>query len=180
MIIGLTGMPGSGKTTIAKYLKEKYNFSLVSMSDAVKEKMKSESVEINNDSLRSFSQGLRDKFGMDIAARLTVDYIKHRTDNICIDGIRGPDEIRYFKEHMDGRFYVIGLVSESETRYERLMDRGRADDPHTVEGLKERDQKEIRFGIPEALKIVDFTVSNTASIRELEEKIDSIINSIKG
>ena len=81
---------------------------------------------------------------------------------------------------MDGRFYVIGLVSESETRYERLMDRGRADDPHSVEGLKERDQKEIRFGIPEALKIVDFTVSNTTSIRELEEKIDSIINSIKG
>ncbi len=180
MIIGFTGMPGSGKSDASLYLKEHHNFSIVNMGEVVRRTMNEKGIKITNESLRAFSGQLRDEMGRDATAKLTADFLLKLHGNICIDGIRGPEEVAYFKKVLDGkRFYLIAITAPDDIRYKRLAERGRYDDPHTLKGLKERDEKEKGFGVEAAMKMADIVISNTQSPTFFHEDLDKMIVKLK-
>ncbi|MGC8538024.1 MAG: nucleoside monophosphate kinase [Candidatus Micrarchaeia archaeon] len=177
MILGLTGMPGSGKTTVADYLRDKYRFSIINMGDVVRNAMSAEGLEINSESLREFSENMRKAYGYAAIAQMTVKVIgnKYKGKRLCIDGIRSPWEIRYFKDTLNGEFIMLAIDCPTEIRYSRLLARSRKDDPQTKEGLSKRDEKEEEFGVLEAIKLADFKLSNTSTIEALYRDLDMVL-----
>ncbi|MGC8662687.1 MAG: AAA family ATPase [Candidatus Micrarchaeia archaeon] len=176
MIICITGMPGSGKSLAANYLIEK-GFEAVEMGDFVREKMKTEGIEITNKNIRDYALYLRKKFGKEIVAKLTINRIKGKNKNIVIVGVRSRIEIDYFKKNL-GNFYVIALTAPKRLRYKRLKERGRTDDIYTIDEFNYREEKEKKYGMMSAIKSADFVISNTASQKELKKSIDAVIASI--
>ena len=174
IVIGITGMPGSGKSLAAQYLVRK-GFEKVEMGDIIREEMRKKKIKITNKSIREFSLLLRKKFGNEVVARLTLRELRKKKGNIVIVGLRGVGEIEYFRKRLK-HFYVIALVAPKLLRYKRLRARGRKDDPKNIKEFEFREAKEKRYGIEGAIRNADFIVSNTASAKQLKRDLDFLLN----
>ena len=75
-VIGISGLPGSGKNLISTKASEK-GFIVVHMGDCVRE----ESLKRNEDS-RVTAVKLREEYGKYVVANLTIQKIKELTRNI--------------------------------------------------------------------------------------------------
>jgi dephospho-CoA kinase len=173
VVIGITGMPGSGKSLAAQYLVRK-GFEKAEMGDVIREEMRKKKIRITNKSIREFSLLLRKKFGNEVVARLTLRELRKKKGNIVIVGLRGVGEIEYFRKRLK-HFYVIALVAPKLLRYKRLRARGREDDPKNIKEFEFREAKEKRYGIYGAIRNADFVVSNTASVKQLKRDLDSLL-----
>jgi dephospho-CoA kinase len=169
LVLGLTGMPGSGKSIVAEFLKQK-GFRIFEMGDVIRSMMKKKGIEITNHSLREFSLNLRRRYGNDIVAKESVKQLKKMKGNVVISGVRSINEMRYFKKSIP-ELILIALVAPKQTRFQRLKKRKRSDDPQTLKEFDYREEKETVYGIPRAVKMADLIVSNAGSIKELNASI---------
>src|SRR3990167_8089786 len=96
MIIGFTGTFGSGKTTIANYLKSK-NFNYITLSDLVREEAQKQNLPIEREILQNVGNEMRRLNGNGYWAELAVKRI-NLNENWVIDGIRNPGEIKVLKK----------------------------------------------------------------------------------
>ena len=176
VVLGITGMPGSGKSLAAQYLVRK-GFKKVEMGDVVRKEMRRKKIRITNRSIREFSLLLRKKFGNNVVAKLALRELRKKKGNIVIVGLRGVGEIKYFRKRLK-HFYVIALVAPKLLRYKRLRVRGREDDPKNMKEFEFREAKEKRYGIEGPIRNADFVVSNTTSIKQLKSDLDFLLDYI--
>ncbi len=170
LVLGLTGMPGSGKSVVAEFLG-KNGFRIFEMGDVIRGMMRKKRIVITNHSLREFSLDLRKKYGNDIVAKESVKQIKKLKGNVVISGVRSINEMKYFKKSMP-EIVLVAIVAPKHTRFMRLKKRRRTDDPKTLKEFDYREEKERAYGIPRAVKIADLIVSNSGTVRELKKNIE--------
>ncbi|MBR5504215.1 MAG: AAA family ATPase [Methanobrevibacter sp.] len=169
-VIGVTGLPGSGKSIIFDTAKEK-GAIVVSMGDIVREK----AAERGEDSTTT-ARKLREEHGQYIVAKLTVEKIKKILEEekedkiILIEGIRSPYEIEMFDANFD-EFTSVSIYASPKTRFERIVRRGRADDSDVYEDFRDRDQQELGFGIGEIIATADYLIKNEGTIEEAKEEV---------
>lgn len=178
-VIGISGLPGSGKNLISTKASEK-GFIVVNMGDCVRE----ESLKRNEDS-RVTAVKLREEYGKYVVANLTIQKIKELTRNIddlsnkviIVEGIRSPYEVNLFKSHFDD-FKILSVFSSPQIRFERLKLRKRKDDSVDYKIFEKRDKDELDFGIGTVIATSDFLIINESSIESYENKIDNFLNKI--
>ena len=81
IIIGLIGSIASGKGTVAKYLKEKYQAETFKFSKILRDMLKRAYLDQNRDNLIKISLALREAFGQDILAKIIsreLDFINDK------------------------------------------------------------------------------------------------------
>ncbi|MBO3798168.1 MAG: nucleoside monophosphate kinase [Thermoproteota archaeon] len=170
-LILISGMPGSGKTTVAKLIGE-HGFTVVSMGDAVREEAETRGVGGDIVSMSRFMVELRRELGNDAVARLVEKRIEKSDSRIIVvDGLRSLREAEYFKSkgYSITRIAVLAPVS---LRYSRLSNRGRLDDPETLRELEERDRVELSVGLGEVLALSDVYILNDGSLEDLKEAVE--------
>ncbi|MHA1799412.1 MAG: AAA family ATPase [Candidatus Helarchaeota archaeon] len=173
-VFALVGMPGSGKTEATLILK-KLNIPVVVMGDRIREEMNKLNIEINSKNMREFMINLREKEGMDVIARKCLSKINElNSEYVVIDGLRNPEEVDFFKKHLEN-FKVISILASPEIRYQRLMQRKREDDSLDINLLKERDQKELSVGIGKVIEQADFRILNEGTKENLINEFKRII-----
>ena len=169
-VLGVTGMPGSGKSIFLDTAIEK-SAIVVSMGDIIREK----AAERGEDT-GTTARKIREEFGQYIVSELTVERIKEilKEDNganfILVDGIRSPYEIEMFKENFDN-FSSVSVFASAKTRFERLVLRGRADDPETYDDFLVRDKRELGFGLGEVIATADYLLVNEDSLEDFQEQV---------
>ena len=170
-VLGVTGMPLSGKTTVARIL-ERNGYTVVDMGDVVRKEMKNRGVPSEN--VAGFVNGQREDNGMDAIAELTIPYLKEamaRSDRIVITGMRGWSEKQRFEEFLDESFEVVAVWASRETRKRRREERMRKED---IEGQEfhERDLREIDNGMAKLMALSDsIIVNDDKSLDELEKEV---------
>ncbi|ADC47074.1 dephospho-CoA kinase CoaE [Methanobrevibacter ruminantium M1] len=173
-VIGVTGLPGSGKSILFDTAEEK-GALVVCMGDLVREK----AAERGEDS-GTTARKLREEFGQYIVAELTIERIKEILEKdkdakiILVDGIRSPYEIELFKESFDN-FISVSIYASPQTRFERLVLRNREDDPEVYEDFLVRDNREIGFGIAEVVATADYMLNNECSLEEFKQSVADFI-----
>jgi dephospho-CoA kinase len=171
LIVCLTGMPGSGKSTVAKFLKE-YGFSLVTMGDVVREEAKRSHIELTDTNLGNLMVKMRSDMGPGAIAYLIkgeIEKIKTtlKSTNFVVDGIRSLSEVEILKTV--GSVRLLSIHASTKTRFEHLKIRARDDAPLTVQDFENRDQRELLVGISEAIALSDEVLSNNSlTIGELK------------
>ena len=126
--------------------------------------------KFDKDIIGKLAKKLREEYGEDAVANLLVKNIlyKEQDGEIIIDGIRSPREIDVFKEYFD--VVVVGVIASRATRYERILLRKRRDDIGEIDEFMEREEREIAFGIMDALFRSDIYFFNEGIDRETAEK----------
>ena len=164
LIVCLTGMPGSGKTTIATGLKSK-GFEVINMGDAVRTEAQKRNLEPTSQNLGKLMLELREKNGAGAIAELIQSQITNsHSDVIIIDGVRSNSEIDVFRKI--GTVKILSTHGTTDTRFKFLQDRGRSDDPKTRDIFDKRDTREISVGISTSIALADESISNNNLTKE--------------
>jgi dephospho-CoA kinase len=171
LIVGLTGMPGAGKTTVANYLSQK-GILLLIMGDVVREVAENDGLEPTSDNLAKLMLRLRKRNGPEAVAHLIVNKIKlmKKEDNqlsvVIVDGIRSMAEVQVLRRI--GSVKLLAIHGSTLTRYTHVRERGRSDVPSNIVEFDKRDKIEMDVGISNAIALADETISNNdISISEL-------------
>jgi|GEM_PF-1296117 len=184
MIIGLTGLPASGKATVSKYLEQNHQFTTLVFSDIIKQELFKKQVSSpNRNDYKQMAKLLRQTHGDGALAKLLIDKIKAEDFNIdknyILDGIRTMGEVEELKK-VNGQIWAVTAPAEKRLKWMKSRNR-EIDITITLEELKTLDQKELYsanntkgdLNLSETIKNADFTIENNGSVEELNEKIRS-------
>ncbi|ABR56396.1 AAA family ATPase [Methanococcus aeolicus] len=179
-LIGITGMPGSGKNAIFEIAK-KHNIPIISMGDIVRHETKKKGLELNPTNVGNTAIGLREKYGNEAIAVPCIEYIKEQynknsNDFIIIEGIRSLYEVEYFKKFYD--LIIVSIHSSPKTRFKRLISRNREDDTAEWDKFIERDYRELDFSIGKVIAMSDYVIINEGNYEDYLINLDKLIMSI--
>lgn len=176
-ILVTTGMPGCGKEEFLKCCVTR-GAHVVRMGDMVREKAQEFGLDLSDKSVGNLADEERKRFGMDIWAKRTIPFVGG--DLVVIDGTRGPDEIRAFKNAFGEALKVVAIHASPKTRFERLRGRGRPDSPSNFSEFDVRDRRELEWGLGDAIALADFMVVNDGSLDELKMQVDRLLDGLLG
>ncbi|MEM2136379.1 MAG: AAA family ATPase [Candidatus Methanomethylicia archaeon] len=173
IIICLTGMPGSGKSMISEIAK-RMGITTITMGDVIREEAKNRNIEPTLNNLGWLMMEMRKTMGANIIALKCIEKIKKIDSNkILIEGVRNLEEVEEFRKI--GNVVIVAVHASPKTRFRRLVDRGRSDDPKTWEEFQERDFKELEIGIGKVIALADKVIINEGTKEELEENTLKIL-----
>lgn len=153
--IGVTGSFGSGCTTLAKVIRDAYEFKFYSLSDTLREEWdkchpEKPSKEALKHELQQFGNELRQKRITYLAEKTfkKVRKDKNEKKSLVFDSIRNPAEIAYLKNRIPN-FYVIAVDCAESDRWDRVGKKDYLDKDMTYEDFKEDDGRDKNEeGIP--------------------------------
>lgn len=183
-VIGVTGMPGSGKSVVSR-VADNLGMKVIRMGDVIRNE-----AQKRNEAPGKVAVELRQEYGEFVVAERCVEFIKnfsteegkssnnkHQKDKpqvFLIEGIRSPWEVQIFKKNFPN-FKVIAIHSAPKTRYMRLKKRMRSDDSTETTEARKRDQRELKFGIGEVIATADFMVVNESAKGKLKNTVRGIL-----
>lgn len=175
-IIGISGMPGSGKSIVSEMATEK-GAIIVSMGDIIREEAKK-----RGESTGETAANLRKEHGQYIVSELTIKKIKKLQEegvknSIVVEGIRSHHEVEMFKENF-GNFIIVSVFANSNLRFNRLKERMREDDSQDYDGFLVRDYRELGFGLGNVIALSDKILINESDIESFKEKINEFFEEI--
>ncbi len=171
-VIGFCGLPGSGKSTAIEAINDLG--TIITMGDVIRNEAKIRGIEPTDVNLGKISNDLRNEGGQEIIAKKCVELINDfKSDVIFVDGVRSIAEVNIFRKYW--KFPLIATVIDENIRFKRLYERGRRDDPKTIDELRERDKREILFGLKEVIKNAEYKIENSSTIEELQNKTRRIV-----
>ncbi len=183
IVFGLTGKNASGKGTVAEILKKK-NFTYHSLSDSLRDELKSLKKEETRENLIDIGNELREKGGPGVLADKLIPKLNFENNHI-VDSIRNPLEvISLRKETLLRRFFLISVDANSRLRYDRLCSRGRIGDTDSWEKFVEQEKKEENVDDPNkqqlsrTMQMADYNIDNSGTLQELEAQVNKIISSL--
>ncbi len=184
-IIGLVGPIASGKGTVVDNLEEK-GYSSYSLSDRIREEIRSRGQEVTRETLNTVSNELRITFGANILAQRTAEIIeKENLELVVVDSIRNPEEISYLKQRFDAK--IIGVVAPQEKRFEFFKNRttnsmgiSSWEEFKTLDDKELKQEGEHKQQVKACLELADFTIENNGTIEDLKGKIEEILTQISG
>jgi dephospho-CoA kinase len=162
-------MPGSGKTTVANAAKE-LGFEIISMGDVVREETKRRNMPLTDKGVGRVMLQLREEMGMSAVAKLCLPYIKKsKSQFVVIDGLRSMEEFKLFKANYFAK--LLAVHASPELRFEFLTKRKRKDLPRDWKSFVERDLRELKVGVGNAIALADDVISNNnISLDELKRR----------
>ncbi|MHA1684597.1 MAG: AAA family ATPase [Promethearchaeota archaeon] len=182
-ILGISGMPGAGKTVVIETLKEELEAIIVTMGDMVREQVRLEGLPLSPENLGTMAEKLREIHGPDAVAVLTMKKIKKLAkdgDLIVIDGIRSMHEVNLFRNEWN--VVIIAIHAPPNIRHHRLILREREDDVPTLEHCRERDARELGFGVGDVIALADKMILNDddekMTIHDIQSRILEIAKRI--
>ena len=183
IVLGLTGKNASGKGTVAEILKKK-NFTYHSLSDSLRDELKTLKKEETRENLIDIGNKLRAKGGPGVLADKLVPKLNSENNHI-VDSIRNPLEvISLKKETLLRRFFLISVDANSRLRYDRLCSRGRIGDTDSWEKFVEQEKKEEnnddqnKQQLSRTMEMADYNIDNSGTLEELEAQVNKIISSL--
>ncbi len=166
-VIGFCGLPGSGKSTALESVKSLG--VVVNMGDVIRNEAKKKKIELTDENLGQLAKSLRIEGGEDIIAEKCVQLIKNaQSEVIFVDGLRSVYELAVFRKHW--KFPLIVIESDERIRHQRIIERARDDDSKSILEIKNREEREIDFGLLDLIKKADYIINNNSTIKYLKKK----------
>jgi len=180
MLIGVIGLNSSGKDEVADHISKNYGFRKCSLSDIVREETTKQGLDpASRDNLNKVAEDLRKIKGPDFLAKRSIkNYSKEQ--KLVLSSFRHPTEIDRVKEKGG---IIIQVKVDINTRYARSKLRER-DIGDTFEQFKSKEERELvhpdkdRMQIAQVLEKTDYLIDNNASLEELYEKVDELMQKL--
>lgn len=174
-VIAFVGMPGAGKS-VASDVARSMGLPVIIMGDVLREEVKNRDLALTDENVGGVANQLRKEEGMDAIAKRCIPKIEKLGSRVVVvDGIRGIAEVETFKRAFGDNFALIKIDAPFEVRLERLRRRARSDDQGTPGWLKQRDERELSWGMGLAIDAASASVVNLEPIEKFQDEIRSVI-----
>jgi cytidylate kinase len=196
-IIGLVGLPGSGKSEAAQVALE-MGLEVVVMGDVIRQEAAARGLPPTDENLGRLGSTLRSQEGPTAIARRILQLARESgKDLAAIDGLRSKEEADYFRANSQ-EFHLLEIWASPEVRLRRLASRGRSDDPGYVrsegynvkeannvkivsscrngaermeEALEKRECRELGWGMGQALGEAEARLENDGDLEEFRRSV---------
>ena len=177
-VIGVVGFPASGKGEFSK-IAESMGIPVVVMGDMIRNSVKDEGNDPSDVNLGAVANRIRAERGMDAIACLCVPEIQcQNAPLVLVDGIRGDSEVNLFRKAFP-KFTLIRIDSSFENRLVRVVARGRSDDFQTADELRNRDERELGWGLGKALRLATVRIENNGTLEEFSVAVHKLLDEIR-
>ncbi len=183
MILGVSGLNGSGKGEVVRFLEAR-SFYAFSLSDVIRDELRAQGLEESRERMIATGRELRAREGPGaLAERLARRLVSDR--NYVIDSVRHPAEVEVLRART-GRFRLLWVEASEATRLARIRARARPGDPEGLDELRRLERAELGSEDPAAQQLLairalaDLRVENDASLAGLHSALQQILEQSLG
>jgi cytidylate kinase len=200
-IIGLVGLPGSGKSEAAQVARE-MGIEVVVMGDVIRQEAERQGLPPTDENLGRLGSMLRSQEGPTAIARRTLQLAGESGKDVAtIDGLRSKEEVDYFSANAQ-EFHLLEIWASPEVRLKRLSSRGRSDDPcpdecsegfdvqivtscrngakSMEEALERRECRELGWGMGQACSEAEARLENDGDLEEFRRSVRRLLSAWLG
>jgi dephospho-CoA kinase len=179
-IILVVGLPGSGKSMVSNFIRDKFNADVFLSGDIIRDEIKRRGLRYTpeNDAKIAhwFHTGGRENI---VIARLWKIMGKSKKNLMVIDGLRSEKQMGCLEKTAKIRPVIIAIVSPQDVRVRRELRRGRFGKSESVAYVKYRDRLEKGHGIMGLMHMADYKINNSRlSVRQTKSRTYKIIKEI--
>lgn len=173
-ILAIVGMPGSGKSQVALFFKEK-GVEVFRFGDITDQGLREEGLDFSEHNERYIREKIRRELGMAAYAIKSEPQIRELLKDkelVVLDGLYSWEEYKYLREKF-ANLYLVCVFAEPPIRYERLAERSNR--PVALEEARGRDVAEIENlnkGGP--IAIADYFIDNNTTLENLKCQLDKL------
>ena len=177
-VIGTVGLPGSGKGEFADVARSR-GIPVVTMGDVIRAECRRRGLD-PADHHGAVAQALREEEGPLAIAERSLPIVEESatgTDTVVVDGLRSAAEAERFEEEYGDDFLLVAIEAPFEDRAERVEGRGR--DTSAADGgesLAARDERELGFGMGEAVERADVTIENDGTLAAFRGRVEAVLD----
>ena len=178
LVVGLAGMPGSGKSLVVETARE-LGYAIVVMGDVIREETVKRGLELTPQNVGKVMLQLRADGGVTVVAQKCIPKIEAQASSkVLVDGLRSLYEVEAFKAHF-AKFSLVAVHASPETRFNRLFNRRRSDDPSGWEVFRDRDMRELSVGLGNVIAMAEQMIVNDNSVEEIKPKVVEALRRIE-
>lgn len=165
-VIAISGMPGAGKSIASETARE-LGFEVLVLGDVIREETARRGLDPTPVNVGSVMLRIRQEEGpAAVAKRLAPKIEACSSTTVIVEGVRSEAELAELKSKFE--VITIAIHASPKARFERLLSRGRSDDPKTWETFVERDHRELKVGLGHVIAMADIIVLNDGTIGGLQ------------
>ncbi|HKZ24147.1 MAG TPA: AAA family ATPase [Thermoplasmata archaeon] len=174
-VVLVTGMPGCGKEEFVRAAEER-GFAIVRMGDTVRGEAARQNVGRTDDAIGGFAHAEREKHGYGVWAERTLSRV--RGDRVLVDGLRGTAELEVFRKAFGNSLHVVAIHASPKARFARLRSRNRSDAPEAWDEFLIRDQRELAWGLGNAIATAGTMIVNEGNLATFRERAGAVLDAI--
>ncbi|MBN1503174.1 AAA family ATPase [Candidatus Woesearchaeota archaeon] len=189
MIVAIVGMAGSGKTTVADFLR-KDGWGYIRLGQLTLDIIKDKGLEPTEQNEKPIRESLRKEHGMAAYAILNFPKIDEllKSRDVIVDGLYSWEEYLEFEKRYKQDFTTLAIYASPKTRYQRLSKRSfklETDQdmrfrPSPPQDTKKRDEAELmNLNKSGPIAMADYTIINESTIENLKNQVDIFIDQVK-
>lgn len=176
LVIGLSGLTGSGKTTLSKLLRKQFRIPVIPVSYLIGLEAKKRGL-----TTREWAEQLvaRDgPRGVIESIRPAITQMAERNRIFIVEGLYRPEDYQTIQEMLPKtQTLLISMNTERDSRLERIMRRQKLSRADAEKWVAKFDQARRSIGLDELQKMADIAIHNKKTLpqlnRELLERISS-------
>lgn len=173
-IIATAGLPGSGKGLFSE-VASWFGIPIFVCGDVVREETRNRGMPLTLPNTGEVMLKIREEDGPAVISKRLIPKIDaFECDAVVVEGVRNLEEVEELRRHY-GNVTLVAIHSSPQTRFERLVRRGREDDPATWDEFEGRDRRELNVGLGKAIALADEMAINEGTIDEFQSAARDII-----
>lgn len=184
-IFAFTGLPGVGKSAVAKEMADIEGVPIVNMGDEMRAQYKTlpegDDCAETPDGTWEMAQALRDAHGtigpaIASLSRIAACFVESNV--VIVDGVRNPDTVEYLEEIFGCPVHLIAVTADDETRLNRFYDRGDYDEKEYLGkterrvvaecNMEKRTVREAEEGLRDAISYANYHIDNNGSLGDAQ------------
>lgn len=180
VVLGIVGMPASGKTVVAEHLAKKPKAQRIHLGDFIWDFLKRRGIKPTRETGLMASLYLWAEYGDIPVASWALKKIRAAKGKktIIIDSLRTMEEARIFKSKFKDNFYLIAVLTGPKVRFEREKSRARFGKLSKLD-FRMRDREELRIGVGDLIASSDQYIDANVGIAGVKKQADIILKQIQ-
>lgn len=178
-IVAIVGMPGSGKSGVAKLFSAR-GYAVVRFGKVTDDELRQRSWPVSERNERKVREGLRRKHGMAAYAKLTLPAIREAIAvgrKVVLDGLYSWEECGFLKKRFP-RLVLVAVHAPPAVRHARLS--GRSVRPLELEAAVQRDYAELsKLNKAAPIAMADWVIDNSGSMERLRRQVNAVIRNVE-
>ena len=185
MLIGVVGLNGSGKDTIAEFLADRHGYMHRDLGQEIRNELKRQGRNHQDrNEMISLGNEMRQKHGFNYWCRNAIESAKSR--DVVITSLRNPLEVEEIKNR-NGT--VMEVFADQRLRFERTAERMRKNpgshgDIKSFDVFRTMEEKELTSDDPakqqliKCIEMADVRIDNNGAFEQLYKEIEEALSQL--